>query len=136
MTFKDLKAMGAANIASIAEHMRDTEEQKKRLIELPDPTIVDGECIEYVVHIKGHKEIAPGFWGGDPSKPVDTTPQPIDGYYAKYQPHYHWSFTSNIQEANRYKSRKGAFRRAKEAQRCFECDAVTIQPVRVPKIRL
>ena len=33
------------------------------------------------------------------------------GYYATKQPHYEWSFTHELKEANRYKTRKAATER-------------------------
>jgi hypothetical protein len=53
------------------------------------------------------------------------------GYYAKRQPAYDWSFTPNIEDANTYKTLKGARDRAIQGKALGKSVIVRIRPINV-----
>jgi len=60
--------------------------------------------------------------------------QVIDrGYYARHQPHYHWSFTEDLEKAYLYKSLKGASDRYHYAKGLFDAIGVRIS---IKKVRI
>lgn len=64
-----------------------------------------------------------------------------EGFYAEYQPHYHWNFTSDLNKAKKYKTVEAASKRAVYGERnglVYEIDSTGLKnttPIPLADIR-